>query len=256
LRLVEEADDRNPRDVSPGVPLISHSALSRCVEPHCGQGISLLAIATARRVCELVVVTPRRGGPAPLAIFPIVWVAFVPASVINTAYEERSCDGCRGLDRTCWTCTCGPVGRTGASVFRGRATKYSRCTPSRMSVSTTSYAAAAKRMLGEPMANLSDGERILHVARRKELYEKLHPETKHGGDRRSAGARSSSLTPMRCSAGAPREKLRTTPCKGRSVKQKDLSSRRQLRVREPARSCTWLCTLAQRMAPGSKGKPS
>jgi len=43
-----------------------------------------------------------------------------------------------------------------------------------MSVSTTSYAAAAKRMLGEPMANLSDGERILHVARRKELYEKLH----------------------------------------------------------------------------------
>ena len=38
-------------------------------------------------------------------------------------------------------------------------------------------------------ANLSDAERILHVARRKELYEKLHPETKHGGDRRSAGAR-------------------------------------------------------------------
>jgi hypothetical protein len=41
-------------------------------------------------------------------------------------------------------------------------------------------------------ANLSDAERILHVARRKELYEKLHPETKHGGDRRSARARSSS----------------------------------------------------------------
>jgi hypothetical protein len=41
-------------------------------------------------------------------------------------------------------------------------------------------------------ANLSDAERILHVARWKELYEKLHPETKHGGDRRSAGARSSS----------------------------------------------------------------
>ena len=41
-------------------------------------------------------------------------------------------------------------------------------------------------------ANLSDAERILHVARRKELYEKLHPETKHGGDRRSAGAKSSS----------------------------------------------------------------
>jgi ParB family transcriptional regulator, chromosome partitioning protein len=41
-------------------------------------------------------------------------------------------------------------------------------------------------------ANLSDAERILHVARRKELYEKLHPETKPGGDRRSAGARSSS----------------------------------------------------------------
>jgi hypothetical protein len=41
-------------------------------------------------------------------------------------------------------------------------------------------------------ANLSDAERILRVARRKELYEKLHPETKHGGDRRSARARSSS----------------------------------------------------------------
>jgi ParB family transcriptional regulator, chromosome partitioning protein len=41
-------------------------------------------------------------------------------------------------------------------------------------------------------ANLSDAERILRVARRKQLYEKLHPETKHGGDRRSAGARSSS----------------------------------------------------------------
>ena len=44
--------------------------------------------------------------------------------------------------------------RTGASVFRGRATRYSRCTPSRMSVSATSYAAAAKRMLGEPMTPL------------------------------------------------------------------------------------------------------
>jgi hypothetical protein len=38
--------------------------------------------------------------------------------------------------------------------LQGRATKYSRCTPSRMSVSATSYAAAAKRMLGEPMTPL------------------------------------------------------------------------------------------------------
>ena len=36
-------------------------------------------------------------------------------------------------------------------------------------------------------ADLSPAERAMHVARRKELYEKLHPETKHGGDRKSDG---------------------------------------------------------------------
>ena len=40
-------------------------------------------------------------------------------------------------------------------------------------------------------ADLSPAERAMHVGRRKELYEKLHPQTKHGGDRKSAKARSS-----------------------------------------------------------------
>ena len=39
-------------------------------------------------------------------------------------------------------------------------------------------------------ADLSPAERALHVARRKELYEKLHPQTKRGGDRKSANAKS------------------------------------------------------------------
>jgi ParB-like chromosome segregation protein Spo0J len=34
-------------------------------------------------------------------------------------------------------------------------------------------------------ADLTAAERAMHVARRKELYEAAHPETKHGGDRRS-----------------------------------------------------------------------
>jgi ParB family chromosome partitioning protein len=37
-------------------------------------------------------------------------------------------------------------------------------------------------------ADLTPGERALHLAERKRLYEKLHPETKHGGDRKSAGS--------------------------------------------------------------------
>ena len=40
-------------------------------------------------------------------------------------------------------------------------------------------------------ADLSPAERTAHVGRRKELYEKLHPETKHGGDRKSQKAKSS-----------------------------------------------------------------
>jgi N6-adenosine-specific RNA methylase IME4 len=40
-------------------------------------------------------------------------------------------------------------------------------------------------------ADLSPAERAMHVAARKPLYEKLHPETKHGGDRKSAKAKSS-----------------------------------------------------------------
>jgi ParB-like chromosome segregation protein Spo0J len=41
-------------------------------------------------------------------------------------------------------------------------------------------------------AELSPAERALHVGKRKDLYEKLHPETKHGGDRKSAEAKSRS----------------------------------------------------------------
>jgi ParB-like nuclease family protein len=39
-------------------------------------------------------------------------------------------------------------------------------------------------------AELTPAERAMHVERRKKLYEKAHPETKHGGDRKSAGSRS------------------------------------------------------------------
>jgi len=35
-------------------------------------------------------------------------------------------------------------------------------------------------------ADLTPAGRASHVGRRKELYEKLHPEAKHGGDRKSA----------------------------------------------------------------------
>ena len=41
-------------------------------------------------------------------------------------------------------------------------------------------------------AELSPAERAAHLVERKRLYETLHPETSHGGDRRSAEARSSS----------------------------------------------------------------
>ena len=35
-------------------------------------------------------------------------------------------------------------------------------------------------------AELSPAERAMHIERRKKLYEKAHPEAKHGGDRKSA----------------------------------------------------------------------
>jgi N6-adenosine-specific RNA methylase IME4/ParB-like chromosome segregation protein Spo0J len=41
-------------------------------------------------------------------------------------------------------------------------------------------------------AELSPAERAQHTARRKDLYEQLRPETRHGGDRRSSTARSRS----------------------------------------------------------------
>ena len=41
-------------------------------------------------------------------------------------------------------------------------------------------------------AELSPAERAAHLVERKRFYETLHPETGHGGDRRSAEARSSS----------------------------------------------------------------
>jgi hypothetical protein len=39
-------------------------------------------------------------------------------------------------------------------------------------------------------ADLTPAERALHISKRKELYEAAHPETKHGGDRRSVGSSS------------------------------------------------------------------
>jgi N6-adenosine-specific RNA methylase IME4 len=41
-------------------------------------------------------------------------------------------------------------------------------------------------------ADLSPAERAVHMARRKELYERARPETKQGGDRKSASAKSKS----------------------------------------------------------------
>lgn len=38
-------------------------------------------------------------------------------------------------------------------------------------------------------AELSPAERAMHVLRRKAIYESLHPETKHGGDRKSKSSR-------------------------------------------------------------------
>ena len=40
-------------------------------------------------------------------------------------------------------------------------------------------------------AELSPAERALHIDKRKKLYEKLHPQTKHGGNRKSPGEKSS-----------------------------------------------------------------
>jgi N6-adenosine-specific RNA methylase IME4/ParB-like chromosome segregation protein Spo0J len=42
-------------------------------------------------------------------------------------------------------------------------------------------------------ADLSPAERALHLRERKRLYETLHPETKHGGDRRSSTRQSGDL---------------------------------------------------------------
>ncbi|HTM72238.1 MAG TPA: MT-A70 family methyltransferase, partial [Pseudolabrys sp.] len=42
-------------------------------------------------------------------------------------------------------------------------------------------------------AELSPAERALHVARRKQLYEREHPETKHGGKREKASRQSGDL---------------------------------------------------------------
>jgi ParB-like chromosome segregation protein Spo0J len=41
-------------------------------------------------------------------------------------------------------------------------------------------------------ADLSPAERAMHVGKRKDLYERLRPETRHGGDRKSAKAKSKS----------------------------------------------------------------
>jgi N6-adenosine-specific RNA methylase IME4/ParB-like chromosome segregation protein Spo0J len=41
-------------------------------------------------------------------------------------------------------------------------------------------------------ADLTPAERVIHIARRKDLYEQEHPETKHGGDRKSSKVKSKS----------------------------------------------------------------
>jgi ParB family chromosome partitioning protein len=49
--------------------------------------------------------------------------------------------------------------------------------------------AVAMKLVAE-QRNLTPAEQAAHHAKRKELHEKLHPETKHGGDRKSAERKS------------------------------------------------------------------
>jgi len=51
------------------------------------------------------------------------------------------------------------------------------------------WLAAAVRARG---GELSPAERAIHIAKRKAIYERMHPETKRDGDRKSAKARSKS----------------------------------------------------------------
>jgi N6-adenosine-specific RNA methylase IME4 len=60
-------------------------------------------------------------------------------------------------------------------------------------------------------AELSAAERALHLAERKRLYEKVHPQTKHGGDRRSkSSSRNENLKSFTADAAAKTGKGRST----------------------------------------------
>jgi N6-adenosine-specific RNA methylase IME4 len=67
--------------------------------------------------------------------------------------------------------------------------------------------------------DLSPAERALHHAERKRLYEKLHPETKHGGDRRSGGFQVLTNENLKSYAAAAAKKTG----KGRSTVARDVA---------------------------------
>jgi ParB-like chromosome segregation protein Spo0J len=75
-------------------------------------------------------------------------------------------------------------------------------------------------------ADLSPAERALHQARRKELYESLHPETKHGGDRKSVKQSSSQNENLKAFVDATAARTG----KGRSTIARDVTRAKQVAV--------------------------
>lgn len=54
-------------------------------------------------------------------------------------------------------------------------------------------------------AELSPAETAMHIGRRKEIYERQHPETKHGGDRKGSSSQISNLKKDRFTADTARK---------------------------------------------------
>jgi ParB family chromosome partitioning protein len=76
-------------------------------------------------------------------------------------------------------------------------------------------------------ADLSPAERALHIGKRKELYERAHPETKHGGDRKSVEAKSSAhLERLKAFVKETARKIG----KGRSTIQRDATRSAKVKV--------------------------